>query len=158
MSWNSLKVGINNETVLREIIKDPEVSVRVKDAIVEQASKLAAKAVKECLEKTIEYAAKDALLDFLQGGLDNEWFKKTSKLWGDLELSAKAVEKIRSWAKTCVSNECYDAMKSVDYENAIHTALGEKLQEIGELDIKKMMQQSIDEYVRGVVKRFNIEK
>lgn len=95
---NQVKIMINDPEVLRELLKDPEVAVRIKDGVVEDALR---RIVKDRVSADLKAAVDRYVRDFVRPSKPNELFaSSTCSLCGP-KLSDEAKDAV----KTLVAHE-----------------------------------------------------
>ena len=111
---NQVKIMINDPEVLRELLKDPEVAVRVKDAVVEEAVR---KVVKDGIANAVKDAAGRYLREFSHPAQENEIFGKPS--CGCLVLSEYMKERIRKETKDAIIEVAFKSARSGEAEKEL---------------------------------------
>ena len=152
-SNNTIRVAINDEATLKELIKDPEVVVRCKDAIVKGVAKYVLNAAQEELNKSIDDFIRQAIQDYChpRNGKESEWFKETPYgAFGRVQVTERAREAIRNTVEDVLLRQCRDVVDNVTgnrVEQELDSAVASKLQEIGEFDVEEAFNKRLDKYI-----------
>ena len=142
---NTIKVILNDEKTISELAKDPDVLVRIKDAIIDGVSRRVAKTIESELEDSVRNSIKKAITDFTHS--KNEIFER-SLSFDAPKLTPKLIEEINTRIKLRVGYAVDEAINKaiVEYppEKALNEAYNDKIDQIKGYDFDK----AVSEYVK----------
>ena len=152
-SHNTIRIAINDEATLKELIKDPDVVVRCKDAIVKGVAKYALNAAQTELNTSIRTFVKEAIHEYCRPdrGNENKWFKPVDSVWGSVTLTDEAKETIKSAVNDALLDKCFDIVKDIAGNNAqqsMDIAIADKILQIAGIDVEALFKQRLDVYIQ----------
>ena len=152
-SHNTIRIAINDEATLKELIKDPEVVVRCKDAIVKGVAKYVVNAAQTELNKSIDDAILYAVQKYCEPekGKESEWFKVSDSWYSKVRLTNKAKDTIESAVKDALLDKCFDIVKDVagnEAQRSMDIAIADKIQQIAGIDVEALFKQRLDAYIQ----------
>lgn len=132
----TVKLMLNKDEEIKRLAQDPEVQIKIKEAIVDAIAKRAVKAV-DCLEvrDAIDRTLKKTLLD------------DKPSLWPPLKESV--AERVATTAKNALDERLHEILVEAlpGYEVKFRQILDEHLKEIEKLDFAAMAQRAVDRFV-----------
>ena len=157
-SHNTIRIALNDADVLKELIKDPEVVVRCKDAIVKGVAKYVVNAAQAELNKSIDDAILYAVQAYCQPekGKESEWFKLSDSWYSKVRLTDKAKETIKSAVNDALFDKCLDTVKDTAENNAqqcMDMAIASKIQQIAEIDVEEAFNKRLDAFIQERLSR-----
>ena len=152
-SHNTIRIAINDEATLKELIKDPDVVVRCKDAIVKGVAKYVVNAAQTELNKSIDQAITQAVQEYCEPkkGKESEWFKHSESWYSRASLTDKAKETIKSAVDDALLDKCFDIVKDVagtEARRSMDIAIADKIQQIAGIDVEALFKQRLDAYIQ----------
>lgn len=155
---NTMKIALNDADTLKELIKDPEVVVRCKDAIVKGVAKYVVNAAQTELNKSIDAAITYAIQEYCQPekGKESEWFKQSDSWYSKVRLTDKAKETIKSAVNDALLDKCLDVVKDTADNNAkqsMDIAIADKIQQIASIDVEEAFNKRLDAFIQERLSR-----
>ena len=157
-SHNTIRIALNDADVLKELIKDPEVVVRCKDAIVKGVTKYVVNAAQTELNKSIDAAILSAVQAYCQPerGKESEWFKLSDSWYSKVHLTEKAKEIIKSAVNDALFDKCLDVVNDTADNNAqqcMDMAIASKIQQIAEINVEEAFNKRLDAFIQERLSR-----
>lgn len=142
-----IKVRIDDKITLERLLeKQPDLEVKIKDALVDEVGKRAAKAVGGVLEKTIECAVESAILNFIQNEnpcftIGGSYYRKT------ICLKPSFRQEIQKEIDNVLLEEVRGMIANIPEMCDLRKILEEKIEYIKSIDVKNIL---IDEAARSI--------
>ena len=142
----TVKMMFNDKEAVLELAKDPEVQVKIKTAIVDEAAKRAAKAIQAALNSTIEDAVNLAMVRFLKGK-PNDVVKRCD-MWDRIVLSDKLMKAIQDAVDTKLTIAAFEYPEKFPENKELKKAIQRQIDYVNKVDMEKMIRESIDRLVK----------
>lgn len=152
-SHNTIRIALNDADVLKELLKDPEVVVRCKDAIVKGVAKYVVNAAQTELNRSIDEAILYAVQNYCQPerGKESEWFKLGDSWYSRVRLTDKAKEAIKSAVDDALLRKCFDIVKDTAENKAqqsMDIAIADKVMQIAGIDVEEALNKRLDAFIQ----------
>lgn len=142
----NIKMMLNDKSSIEELAKDPEIQIRIKDAIVDEIGKRAAKAAQAALNSTVERAVELAMTRFLKGK-PNDVVKRCD-LWDNIVLSDKVMAAIQNAVDAKLTRAAFDYAEKFPENEELKKAIQRQVDYAKEVDVEKMIRESVDKIVK----------
>ena len=142
----NIKMMLNDKSSIEELAKDPEIQIRIKDAIVDEIGKRAAKAAQAALDSTIERAVELAMVRFLKGK-PNDVVKRCD-LWDHIVLSDKMMKAIQDAVDAKLTMAAFDYAEKFPESEELKKAIQRQVDYAKKVDVEKMIRESVDKIVK----------
>lgn len=138
----TIKMMLNKDEEIKRLAQDPEVQIRIKDAIVDAIAKRAVKAI-DCIEvrEAINKTLKETLLD------------DKPSLWPPLREDI--AKRVATTAKDALDERLLGILRDTlpEYETQFRKILDEHLKGVEKLDFAAMAQKAVDRFIAGRLSR-----
>lgn len=142
----NIKMMLNDKSSIEELAKDPEIQIRIKDAIVDEIGKRAAKAAQAALGSTVERAVELAMVRFLKGK-PNDVVKRCD-LWDRIVLSDKMMKAIQDAVDAKLTMAAFDYAEKFPENEELKKAIQKQVDYAKKVDVEKMIRESVDKIVK----------
>lgn len=142
----NIKMMLNDKSSIEELAKDPEIQIRIKDAIVDEIGKRAAKAAQAALGSTVERAVELAMVRFLKGK-PNDVVKRCD-LWDHIVLSDKMMKAIQDAVDAKLTMAAFDYAEKFPENEELKKAIQKQVDYAKKVDVEKMIRESVDKIVK----------
>lgn len=142
----NIKMMLNDKSSIEELAKDPEIQIRIKNAIVDEIGKRAAKAAQAALDGTVERAVELAMVRFLKGK-PNDVVKRCD-LWDHVVLSDKMMKAIQDAVDTKLTMAAFDYAEKFPENEELRKAIQRQVDYAKKVDVEKMIRESVDKIVK----------
>ena len=137
-----VKVQINDKQSVEELLaNNPDIEVKIKNAIVDEVAKRSAKAINEILHGTVEHAVGEAVARFCSEKNNQEIF--CTGCWGNITLTNKAKEAVQQHVDRVLMEKFYDTVlevpEVVQYTEKVKQAVNAKIERIRDMDVEDML-------------------
>ena len=143
----NIKMMLNDKSAIEELAKDPEIQMRIKDAIVDDIAKRAAKAAEAALNKTISAAVEEAMHRFMTTYMGSADVIKSVSAYGSITLSDKLKKKIQDQVDTALTYAAFDYAEKFPENDELKKALQRQVDHANKADVDKMIRESVDRIV-----------
>lgn len=142
----NIKMMLNDKSSIEELAKDPEIQIRIKDAIVDEIGKRAAKAAQAALNSTVERAVELAMVRFLKGKPND--IVKRCDLWDRIVLSDKMMKAIQDAVDAKLTRAAFDYAEKFPENEELKKAIQRQVDYANTVDVEKMIRESVDKIVK----------
>lgn len=142
----TVKVMLNDQAAIEELVKDPETQILVKNAIVDAVAKRAAKAAQAALDSTIESAVEIAMARFLKGKPND--IVKRCDVWNHIVLSDKMMKAIQDAVDAKLTIAAFDYAGKFPENDQLRKAIQRQIDYVSAIDVEKRLASIIEKVVR----------
>lgn len=144
----NVKIMINDREGVEKIAADPDVQIRIKDALVDGIAKRTVKAIQGEIEKEISNEIYKALHPKKgeKGGLFG-----TPDIYGRAQLSKDAINEIHSAVKFAVTKEIENVISECDIKKEYEALIARKIKEVNEYNFEHAVNAYIHKKVESTI-------
>lgn len=138
----NVKIMLNKDEEIRRLAADPDVEIRIKDAIIDGVGKRAAKAIDTETRLSIERVCRLHMDELLRKEGFTNYRTKVPK---------RVTDNIQKTVKEIVKNEIESCVRRIINETAtahIETAIAGKLKELKNIDVAKVIKDAANTVIR----------